>query len=223
MSIDWLSAFVIGLIGSGHCIGMCGGISTMLTSSLGQSSQSRALQLSIGYHTGRIASYSLFGAIAGFTGAVSIKQLGLPLTVLQIIAGIFLVLLGLYIGQWYMGLTKIEAIGKRLWQRLSPLNQKLLPVDSLRKSLGLGALWGWLPCGLVYSTLTWSIASGSTLNGAMVMFFFGLGTVPALLTVSLGIVNMKSLLSSKIFRQSMATILIIYGIISLTVAFGILW
>ena len=133
MSIDWLSAFVIGLIGSGHCIGMCGGISTMLTSSLGQSSQSRALQLSIGYHTGRIASYSLFGAIAGFTGAVSIKQLGLPLTVLQIIAGIFLVLLGLYIGQWYMGLTKIEAIGKRLWQRLSPLNQKLLPVDSLRK------------------------------------------------------------------------------------------
>jgi len=223
MSIDWLSAFIIGLVGSGHCIGMCGGISTMLTNAVKSTPNgAQSFTLSLGYHLGRISSYSFIGAIAGLTGSLSIKQLGMPVTVLQVIAGIFLILLGFYIGQWYMGLTKVEAIGKRLWCYLSPLNQKLLPVDSFKKSLGLGALWGWLPCGLVYSTLTWSIASGSAYNGAVIMCFFGLGTIPALLTVSFGIINLKSLLSSKIFRQCMATILIIYGIMTLSTAMGLI-
>ncbi len=60
-----------------------------------------------------------------------------------------------------------------------PLASKAIPVNSPAKALSLGVIWGWLPCGLVYSTLTWALASGSIVSGASIMLFFGLGTLPA--------------------------------------------
>ena len=191
MSLDLLSAFLIGLIGSGHCLGMCGGITTMLTSAIPSSTNKQvgdiAIQTSssvqeinppiqkakliVCYHFGRIGSYSLIGAIVGFTGSIAARNIGIPIAGLQLVAAVFLILLGLYIGQWLMLLTRIEAIGAKLWQKISPIANKVIPVDSGKKALTLGALWGWLPCGLVYSTLTWALASGSTLTGAGIMLF----------------------------------------------------
>jgi uncharacterized protein len=221
VNLDLLSAFVIGLLGSGHCVVMCGGISSMLTTAIDQNGSKKYLQVT-GYHLGRILSYSLFGAIVGFTGSMAIKGFGLPLDALQIVAGIFLILLGLYIGQWFMGLTKIEAIGKYLWRFISPYTKKLIPVRNTRQALALGVLWGWLPCGLIYSTLSWSLASGSTVNGALIMLFFGLGTLPAMMTASLGILNIKPLLVNNIFRNTVALLLISYGSYTLSVATGLM-
>lgn len=221
MDLDFLSAFIIGLLGGGHCIAMCGGITSMLTSALPQHKVSKTPYV-LSYNVGRIFSYTLIGAIAGFTGSLAIKNLGFPIVALKVLAGIFLILLGLYIGQWLMWLTKVEFIGKRIWQFLSPFSKKLIPINTVKKSLLLGALWGWLPCGLVYSTLTWSLASGSTINGAIIMTFFGLGTLPALLTVSFGVVQVKTLLKNPLFRKSMAIFLIIYGLFTLKIAYTLM-
>jgi hypothetical protein len=218
MNIDLLSAFFIGILGSGHCLGMCGGITTMLTSALSPNRTKQHYVLSLTYHLGRIFSYSVIGAIVGYSGSFAAKNIGLPLAGLRLFAAIFLILLGLYLGQWLMILGKIELLGKKLWQIISPLSKNFIPVDSPVKALGLGLLWGWLPCGLVYSTLTWSMASGSLTQGALIMVFFGLGTLPALLSVSLGIVSLKKLFTHSKFRQTLAISVILYGIYSLIIA-----
>lgn len=221
MEIDFLSAFVIGLLGSGHCLAMCGGISTMLTTSL--PSHSKKLPLVLSYNFGRICSYGILGAIAGLTGSLTASWVGLPIMGLKAIAGIFLILLGLYIGQWFMGLVKVEQIGKLLWQYISPFTKRFIPVNSIKKSFGLGTLWGWLPCGLVYSTLTWSMASGSTIEGAAIMICFGLGTLPSLLSVSLGVLSVKQLLSNIYFRKIAALSLVLYGVYTLKFAYDALF
>ncbi|WP_448212115.1 sulfite exporter TauE/SafE family protein [Colwellia sp. MEBiC06753] len=219
MTLDLLSAFVIGLLGSGHCLMMCGGVSGMLLSAIPQQNHKQKWQFTLAYNLGRIASYSIIGAIVGFTGSLAAKSIGFPLHALRLISAIFLILLGLYLGQWLMLLTKIEQAGKFIWQFISPLASKVLPVDSNAKALALGIIWGWLPCGLVYSTLTWSMASGSMENGALIMAAFGLGTLPALLSLSFGIFSIKGLLQSNLFRKTMAIILIAYGFYGVLVAY----
>lgn len=235
MSIDLFSAFLIGLVGSGHCIVMCGGITTMLTSALPVSNKypqqipikdqmvmvkpSNKTVLVFCYNLGRIASYSLIGGIVGFTGSIAAKNIGIPLAGLRMFSAIFIILLGLYLGQWLMWLNRIEALGKSLWQYISPLAKKAIPVDSPTKALTLGAVWGWLPCGLVYSTLTWALASGDPLTGASIMLFFGLGTLPALLTLSIGFNSIKNNLVKPVFRKTMALVLIPLGIYSFIVAY----
>ncbi|WP_286261809.1 sulfite exporter TauE/SafE family protein [Thalassotalea atypica] len=220
MNIDFFSAFIIGLLGSGHCIGMCGGITSMLTSAMPQNKRKPSAILVFSYNIGRILSYTLIGAIAGFTGSLAIHSLGFPLTILRVLAALFLILLGLYMGQWAMILSKLETLGKHLWKHISPLSRKLIPVTTPSKALLLGTLWGWLPCGLVYSTLTWSLASGNALNGASIMFAFGLGTLPALVTLSFGFFSIGKLVKDIRFRQFIGLSLICYGIYSLQVAYS---
>jgi len=220
LNIDFLSAFVIGLLGSGHCIGMCGGITTMLTSAIAQQqNSSKQFKLVSAYHLGRIFSYSLIGAIVGFSSSIAAKSMGVPLGFLRIVAAIFLILLGLYLGQWLMLLTKIESFGKVLWRYLSPLSKRFIPINNAKQAIALGAVWGWLPCGLVYSTLTWSLASGNAMSGALIMASFGMGTLPALLSISLGTFGIKSLLTNAKFKKIMAFIIIMYGIYSLIIAY----
>jgi len=221
MELDFFAAFIVGFLGAGHCVGMCGGITTMLTSAIDIKNKTASkLSIILSYNMGRISTYALIGAIAGFTGSLAAKNIGIPVAALKFIAGIFLILLGLYIGQWLMWLTKVEQLGKNVWNILSPLSKNILPVKSAKGALALGAIWGWLPCGLVYSTLTWSIASGSTFNGALIMAAFGLGTLPALLTVSFSVVKLKDMLTNCYYRKFMAICLIFYGIITLKFAYS---
>lgn len=240
MSLDFFSAFIIGLLGSGHCIAMCGGITTMLTSAISTNKYDSNEQIPVNnpvnnineqkktaskftlvfcYNLGRIASYSFIGAIVGFTGSIAAKNIGLPLASLRMISAIFVILLGLYLGQWLMWLNRIEALGKKLWLHISPLASRAIPVNTPLKALSLGAIWGWLPCGLVYSTLTWALASGNIIDGASIMFFFGLGTLPALLTLSIGFVSIKNILVNPALRKTMALSLISFGIYSFIVAY----
>lgn len=243
MTLDILSAFAIGLLGSGHCLAMCGGITTMLTSAIDKpqplnqqgdisvrqvpntyaSPLAKISDLILFYHLGRIGSYCLIGAIVGFTGSIAAKNLGLPIAGLRLISAVFVILLGLYIGQWLLWLNRVESLGKGLWRYLSPLAKHVIPVDNGKKALGLGALWGWLPCGLVYSTLTWALASGNSLTGAAIMLFFGLGTLPALIALSFSIGSIKKLLVNTIFKKIMAISLICYGIYSFIVAYQLLF
>ena len=219
MSLDFFSAFVIGLLGSGHCLVMCGGISTMLTTAISDTSRFKQLAIILAYNFGRIASYSLIGALVAFTSSMATKNIGLPVSLLKTFSGIFLILLGLYLGQWLMWLSHVEQVGKRVWRYISPHTKKFIPIKNIRSAFSLGALWGWLPCGLVYSTLTWALASADVVNGALIMFFFGLGTLPALLSVSLGTISIKSLLSHTLFRKLAAILVILYGLYTILIAY----
>ena len=181
--VSLLSAFLVGLLGGVHCVGMCGGIVTAL--SLGLSPDDRAIRwrYQLFYNAGRIFSYSVAGALFGGIGWLAshwsgIHQIQLGL---QLIAALFMLALGLYLGGWWNGLTQIERLGGVVWKRIEPLGRRFLPVRNSRQALLLGSLWGWLPCGLVYSVLVWAISAGSPARGAALLLSFGLGTLPNLL------------------------------------------
>lgn len=223
IEFNLLSAFLIGLLGSGHCISMCGGVSGLLSSSIKKQPTSTKTTLVICYHLGRILSYAAIGGLVAFSSGMMAYKLGMPLAYLRLLAAIFLIFLGLYIAQWFMGLVHIEKIGKSLWKVISPLSKYILPVDSHKKALALGLLWGWLPCGLVYSTLTWALASGDIINGMGIMIAFGLGTTPALISLSLSFSYIKNIVKHKYFRNLTAISLILYGLYSFDIAYRTLF
>lgn len=181
-------AFLVGLMGAGHCIGMCGGLIGALSQSRHTSpghSLTHQLGFLLSYNLGRISSYTLAGALVGGVAAAigTLFSLDIYLLSLRLIAGMMMIAMGLYIAKFWFGLIKIERLGKLIWRLLSPIASRLLPIRNNFQAMIAGILWGWLPCGLVYSTLTWAVASGSALDGAAIMFCFGLGTLPALLSV----------------------------------------
>lgn len=177
-----IAAFVFGLMGGAHCIGMCGGVMSALTFAIPPSMRSSARMsgLLLSYNLGRILSYMTAGALVAALGTVLSPSL-LARQLLQGVAALMLILMALYIANWWKGLLRVEAVGKRLWRHLEPWGRRLMPVVHFPQACALGAIWGWLPCGLVYSMLSWSLAVGEPLKGAMLMGAFGLGTLPALL------------------------------------------
>jgi sulfite exporter TauE/SafE len=183
-----VTAFLVGLLGGVHCIGMCGGIVGALTFGLSQKvkgSLAETLPFLLAYNGGRILSYSLAGAAIGGLGAVAahLMVFNQAQLVLQVVAGLFMVALGLYLGDWWFGLVRLERLGGVVWRKLEPLGKRLMPVHTPRQAFALGLVWGWLPCGLVYSVLIWAISAGSALEGGLLLFSFGLGTLPNLLAM----------------------------------------
>ena len=101
---------------------------------------------------------------------------------LRVLAGLFLIAAGLYLSGWWMGMARIEQVGARAWRHIAPFAKRLGPLDRPWKLVALGAIWGWLPCGLVYAALAGAVAAGGALEGARWMACFGLGTLPIMLT-----------------------------------------
>jgi uncharacterized protein len=218
--LNFLSAFLIGMAGSAHCVGMCGGIVGAMTYAIPKDHSSYLYILS--YNLGRIASYCIAGAIVGVIGQLVSHHSIIGVTVLQLISGVFLILLASYIGGWWRGLLLVEKIGKHLWKIISPYSKRFIPFRSPVSALPYGMLWGWLPCGLVYSTLTWALASGSALGGATIMLAFGLGTLPAMLLMALGFKQIQQLVRHVVFKQFIAISLLVYGLITIFKAFKLI-
>ncbi|MDG3088141.1 sulfite exporter TauE/SafE family protein [Vibrio hannami] len=211
MSSDWLGALMIGVLGSAHCMGMCGGIASAI--GLTSVSKSGKLLTPLFYNFGRLISYTLTGAVIG--GAVaSASQIATDFAVLnwlRLLSAVVMIVLALYIGNWWQGLLTVEKLGQHIWKYISPVTTKLLPLKSPVYAVPLGFLWGWLPCGLVYSTLTWAAVSGSAMNGGFIMLAFGIGTLPAMLAVGVGAGYIKNIRNSATFRKVGALILLCYG------------
>ena len=205
-----LSALLLGMLGGGHCIGMCGGLMGALTLAIPPEQRQRRLRLLLAYNLGRIASYGLAGLLLG--GAGWALASGPAASVLRAIAGGLLVVMGLYLAGWWSGLTRIESLGRLLWRRLEPLARRLLPVGNARRALLLGAIWGWLPCGLVYSTLLWAASQGDALRSAVLMLAFGLGTLPVLLATGLAAERLTALLRRRGIRIAGGLLVILFGL-----------
>ena len=216
LDITILSAFLVGLLGSTHCLGMCGGIVSALTFGLRDDLRRSPWTLGpylLAYNAGRISSYAIAGLIAGSIGAGAFSVLPSDSTrwVVKLITGGFMIALGLYIAGWWPGLQALEKWGGVLWRRLEPLGRRLLPVDHPLKALAFGLVWGWLPCGMVYAMLAWALASGSAGQGASLMLAFGLGTLPMLLTIGVAAEWLKDFVRHPRVRQGAGLIVLLFG------------
>ena len=215
MTITWVilgAAVLTGFLGGVHCAGMCGGIVTALVGQSADNTRPRLMHLA--YNAGRIASYAIAGAIAGAIGSLGLMlDKWLPVQiVLYVAANLLLIALGLYLAGIRSPITRFEHLGAGLWQRIQPLTRRFLPADSPRKALVLGMLWGWLPCGLVYTVLFTALLSGSALNGVILMLAFGLGTLPNLMAAAVLLQRSRALLASKPARMLSGATVMAFGV-----------
>lgn len=199
------TAFLLGLSGAGHCLGMCGGIAAALN--LGGA---RSPVITLAYHIGRIASYTALGALLGLAaGSVDI----IPWTMgLRYLAGLLLIAMGLYIADWWQGMAMLERAGTKLWQPVQQLSSKLLPIRHWAQGFALGLCWGLMPCGLIYSSLTWAATAQDATTAALMMMLFGLGTLPAMLATSLGANQLQEFLRRRELKLAIALLLIASGL-----------
>jgi len=220
--VTLLSAFLVGLLGSTHCLGMCGGIVSALTLGLREDlrrSPRTLFPFLLAYNAGRIASYVIAGAAAGVVGGGAFGLLPPASTrwVVKLLTGGFMVALGLYLAGWWPGLQKLEQWGGVLWRRIEPLGRRLLPVNHPIKALAFGLVWGWLPCGLVYSALAWALSSGSAVDGALWMLAFGLGTLPMMITVGAVAEGLRDFVRLAWVRRAVGILVVLFGIVMILV------
>jgi sulfite exporter TauE/SafE len=217
--------FIIGLLSAAHCFGMCGGIVGALTMSLAPEVRERNSHLffySLAYNAGRITSYAIAGILAGWLGGTLVDLIapehGLPL--LRIVAAIIVILLGLYLGGWLPRLAMIEGLGAPIWKKLQPIGQRLLPVSSPLQAFLFGAVWGWLPCGLVYYALLLAVTEGNAIDAGLYMLMFGLGTLIPMLLASMLAGRLNHWRKSRIIQRISGGLLILMGLISLLLLYN---
>lgn len=208
------SAAVAGLLGGVHCAAMCGGIVAAVCGPGGGMPWRRTYA----YNFGRIASYTAAGAVVGALGQTALAWRGDAILrqTLMMGAGATLLLLALFMAGWSPLVRIMEASGARLWRRLQPWTRRFLPADTILRALGLGMLWGWLPCGMVYAVLLTAASTGEARDGALVMAAFGLGTLPNLLAVAVFAHRVQRYTGIRGVRMAGALIVAAFGIYALT-------
>lgn len=222
VELTLVAAFMIGLLGSTHCIGMCGGIVGALTMGLPESTRRSPLKLLpylLTYNIGRLLSYALAGLLVGLLANTASKffQIG-SFPIGGIVGGLFMVALGIYIGGWLQTMAPLERAGGYLWRQIEPFGRRFMPVKSTPQALALGLVWGWLPCGLVYSTLAWAATAGNPVDSAMLLLAFGAGTLPMLLVMGSFAERLQYFTRHKWTRYVAGILLIVFGAIILTKA-----
>ena len=231
-----VSALLIGMWSAAHCLAMCGGLALAVgqsqSSQLRLGSGKRALRLAT-WQIGRIMSYSIMGFLAGSLGGLFLANA--PVAAFRdaafIAANLMLIALGLHVAQLWSGISRIEILGQQIWRFIAPMAQAtIMPqvrsqhgewrllIDALRA----GAIWGWLPCGLVYSMLVTASVTGSGASGALWMLAFGMGTVPALWLASMVSGNASRFIRHKRLRAAMGLLISAFGVWGLLRVTGVI-
>jgi sulfite exporter TauE/SafE len=182
-----IAVFVLGIVASGHCLVMCGGISSALGLATSKAADGRPRwDLLLSYQLGRVSSYALAGLLlaGAFGGVIALLDLDWVRRALRIVSALTLVLAALVV----LGILRDPGsrIGRLVWPRLASLGRRLLPVTSVPRAFGFGMIWGWMPCSFVYTLLVIATFQQGAVRGAAIMAAFGAGTLPALLGASLG-------------------------------------
>ena len=215
------AAFAAGLLGGVHCAAMCGPIVAACSSAASSSGFAR-WSLALAYNAGRIASYTLAGAIAGFLGQAGVAMRGGPLAfaVMPLIASAALLLMALYVAGVPRVKRVLETAGGFVWRRVQPFSRRFLPANTVPRALGLGAIWGWLPCGMVYAVLITAVAAAGPAQGALVMLAFGVGTLPNVLALGVIASRLKAL-RLKAVRRVAAVVIASFAVIGPFVAYHV--
>lgn len=227
-----VSAFIVGLMGGVHCAGMCGGIVSALGANaaaarpplgsgqtavitLHRQAVTGVLRVQSAYNLGRLASYVGFGGLAGAIGAATLVfDRLLPVQhLLYIVANAMMIALGLYLAGIWAGVARIERFGLWFWRPLQPMIRRFVPADTFGKGLMLGALWGFVPCGMVYSMLVTAMVSGGAEQGALVMLAFGLGTLPNLMALGVAASFGRHWLKARGVRLAAGLVVVAFGVV----------
>ncbi len=213
--LSFIGGLLAGFASSLHCIGMCGGIATSLTLSLGgpeagPGQQARILLLA---QLGRVLSYILAGgllAALGSTVYLGFDQTGLHL-ILRWAAAVVLVYIGLSVAGWAPSLAGFDRVGHHVvtWAQ-KPFGRAL----SSASPVLAGFIWGFLPCGMVYAMLFYAMLTGHVLTGMLIMAGFGLGTIPAVMLSAFGFVRLLGRLRSPRTRIVTGLLIILVAIAS---------
>lgn len=215
----YLAVFLIGLLGGTHCVGMCGGIVSALTVQTVHmpGEARREWPLHLAYNFGRIASYTAAGAAMGAIGTVGMLFNDLlPIQMgLYVVANLMLVALGLYLTGFTRVLAGVEKLGHRLWARIQPHARRFIPARTVAQALPLGVLWGFLPCGLVYSVLATALVTGSAERGGLLLLSFGLGTLPNLLLAGMLLKRLRDVVRKRAVRLGSGLVVMAFGVFGL--------
>lgn len=205
------AALLMGFLGSPHCLGMCGGLVAAFGLSMTDVSPAKRRALIATYHFGRLTSYALLGLIAGLIGTALLTPFMTSNNLPRILLGLVLV----FIGVTMLGapfLNKLERVGMRFWQWLAPLRKKVFPLTTFPRALMAGLLWGFLPCGLVYGALMMAVVGHSVSTGALLMFAFGLGTIPMLVATHKTVNWIRNHIGRLRLRQINGAVMVLSGL-----------
>ena len=194
-----VSAFIIGIVSAGHCFGMCGGL--VVAAGFNSARQSY-LWL---YNVGRISTYVILGAIFGLSSA-ALPEAAIP--ILKSLSIGLLILTALYFMGITSAITSLEKVGLPVWRKVQPITRQLLPISSAKSALMLGLLWGFIPCGLVYTALAFAMSLSNPLNSMLAMLAFGLGTFPAMVSVGLAANVIRPILAKRSVRIGLGSVLL---------------
>lgn len=199
-----------------HCVVMCGGMASALGIRARAHSRDSlcAFVEALLYQMGRVSGYVVAGVIFGTLSAATVHaiDLVLPTLVLRVASGVLIALVGLRQLLSWNPLAWIERWGARFWRCIQPVAQQAAQQSGPGQALTLGFLWGWLPCGLVYSMLLLAAMSGSASMGGGVMLAFGLGTLPSMLTSSLLASRLQRVLSKRLPKAVGSVLLLAAGV-----------
>jgi len=212
MNTTVVTSFIIGIMGSLHCAGMCGGLVTTL--SMGRPKVWVAGLLA--YQFGRICTYTLLGMIAGIIGAVisGIAWFSQAQFYLSVLAGLMMVTFGLHLAGW-MPDPFTRAISR--FYKYTGLGQWVASARSSTNPVSwyfVGVLNGLLPCGLVYAALSLNLAVGDPVNSSMGMFLFGLGTVPSMMLVPVIFRKVSTLVRARTVKVA-AVLVVLIGVVTM--------
>ncbi|MCF7970463.1 MAG: sulfite exporter TauE/SafE family protein [Methylococcaceae bacterium] len=215
-----LIAFVIGLFSSLHCVSMCGSIIGTLSFSLKpevRSNKTKMATFIFSYNLGRIFSYMLAGLAIGLIESIVTMPLGEAHghQALKLISALIITGAGFYIAGWFPSFAYIEKTGSRFWKTIEPYGRKLIPVATLKQAFLFGMVWGWIPCGLVYTALALAATSGDIVTSGLAMLAFGLGTLPAVIGTGLVSSFISRISSLRTTKQIIGMLLVLVAIISL--------
>ena len=259
MNGDIFAALALGFASSLHCIGMCGGVHSLiavngrqvdrakihpgdvannklpykqvsfnensvddvftpqLIASSTQPVQSMAasgldwLRLPV-FSFGRVSSYALAGLALGALSFGIQQRFPDMFSWMRLLSGVLLTLLALFIGRWWAGISVVEKAANALWQPLMGSFSSFSNHKSLGSVFVLGSLWGWIPCGAVYTTLAWAALAADPVQSSLLMLSFGLGTMPALLVAGYSLGFMQRFMQQPILRVFFASSLLAYGV-----------
>ena len=207
------AAFVMGLLGSAHCFGMCAGLSGLFAVNASVASLRAQMPLAVAYNGGRVLSYAFLGVMVAMLGQTIVGTIPNIAAPVRFASGLLIVVVGLQVAFGWRFLAPVEKAGGQLWTRIAPAAKGLLPVTSTPKALGLGLLWGWLPCGLVYSVLLLAATTANALYGGLVMIAFGIGTMPAMIMTGISASRLAQFMSRK--RLGAGLLIVLIGALTL--------
>ena len=201
------TAFLAGLLGSGHCFGMCGGIAA----GLGAMSRGRAVVPALQFNLARLASYAVLGLVAatvlgGVSGLAPIGRW------LRLLTAVMIFMIGLRFLFDFRGLEIIERGGAGLWKKVLPVALRAGQRQDWIGRVVLGLCWGLLPCGLVYTLLLTAAATGNPVGGAVTMLVFGAGTLPSMLGLTAAAPALATFLGDRTVRRVIGFALLVLAL-----------